>query len=455
MYSDLQYLSVPLPEDILKLKGYGDFERLYAVIDLKLQNPVLPFALQKRLELEKEICKNYVTSYPFNEQEALLEGQKSIDGFTKEELYTLADQDAIDYAYINGVRMYKDDFAINLIKTRKIYQDRAKDISILLDAQSNVALIHDAISKMKKNGHMHVKFTVQSTMEFCLEKQNEGKFVTAYLPLPRVYQQVENFTMHTPLDAHITLSKKDALQRTAIYQNHVHSGDTFSFTYTYETHNDYVDADKIAVSDAQPTFYTDACAPHILFTPYLKQLAKDIVKEETNPLKKVRKVYDFITQNIMYSFMRDYVSIPMITEYCATSMKGDCGVQALLFITLLRILKIPARWQSGLYMRKDHVGSHDWAQYYIAPYGWIFADLSFGGSAYRANDKERWDFYFSNLDPYRMPANSAYQQDFSIPTRFLRNDPYDNQQGEAEFCDKKLLRTEFKTTHKILQYEEI
>ena len=50
MYSDLKYLAVPLPEDVLKLKGYGDFERLIRVIDLKLEKD-LPLALRRRLEL--------------------------------------------------------------------------------------------------------------------------------------------------------------------------------------------------------------------------------------------------------------------------------------------------------------------------------------------------------------------------------------------------------------------
>ena len=51
MYSDLQYLSVPLPEDVSKLKYFGDFDRLNRVIDLKLQKDI-PLALRRRLELD-------------------------------------------------------------------------------------------------------------------------------------------------------------------------------------------------------------------------------------------------------------------------------------------------------------------------------------------------------------------------------------------------------------------
>ena len=48
--------------------------------------------------------------------------------------------------------------------------------------------------------------------------------------------------------------------------------------------------------------------------------------------------------------MREYYAIPNISEYCAVNQKGDCGVQALLFITLCRMANIPAEWESGLYV---------------------------------------------------------------------------------------------------------
>ena len=35
--------------------------------------------------------------------------------------------------------------------------------------------------------------------------------------------------------------------------------------------------------------------------------------------------------------MREYFTISNISEYAATNLKGDCGVQAILFITLCRI----------------------------------------------------------------------------------------------------------------------
>lgn len=78
----------------------------------------------------------------------------------------------------------------------------------------------------------------------------------------------------------------------------------------------------------------------------------------------------------------------------------------------------------------------------------MYADASFGGAAWRAGDLERWEFYFGNLDPYRIPTTSEYQSDFYFPKKYLRQDPYDNQMGEAEYEDQGLLEgTDFDTKH--------
>ena len=69
MYNDLEYLSVPLPEDIMKLKWYGDFARANHVIDMRLAKDI-PTALRKRLELEKEILARMPLEYIYTAEEA-------------------------------------------------------------------------------------------------------------------------------------------------------------------------------------------------------------------------------------------------------------------------------------------------------------------------------------------------------------------------------------------------
>ena len=204
---------------------------------------------------------------------------------------------------------------------------------------------------------------------------------------------------------------------------------------------------------------TDFCleeqSPHIMFTPYLRELRDELAGDETNPVILARRFYDFVTTKVMYSFVREYFTIECIPEYCAVNLKGDCGVQALLFITLCRMSGIPARWQSGLYATDYYTGCHDWAQFYVAPYGWVFADLSFGGNAWRAGEIERWNYYFGNLDVFRMPANSEIQKAFVPEKKWLRIDPIDNQRGEFEYEDHGLRFSQVEVSQKLISMEDI
>ena len=103
----------------------------------------------------------------------------------------------------------------------------------------------------------------------------------------------------------------------------------------------------------------------------------------------------------------------------------------------------PRPVQSGLAAEPDFIGGHDWVRFYAAPFGWIYADPSYGIGAVRAENEERRRFYFGNLDPYRMVANRAFQAPFTVEKKYWRTDPYDNQLGEIETAERGLMYEEF------------
>ena len=94
-YSDLQYLTVGLPEDIEKLKWYGDFERAEKVINMRLEKDI-PEALRKRLNLEKWILKRMPLEYVYTEEEALKLLQETLEGVTAEEWVHHPELDVFD-----------------------------------------------------------------------------------------------------------------------------------------------------------------------------------------------------------------------------------------------------------------------------------------------------------------------------------------------------------------------
>ena len=148
--------------------------------------------------------------------------------------------------------------------------------------------------------------------------------------------QVKNFKLIASMPQYKYLNDGSHPQRTVYFEENIDQVKDFYVEYEYDNEMKYVELKPEDVLESQPNFYLHEQAPHIVFTPYLKSLAKEIVKDETNNLIKAKLIYEYITTHITYSFVRNYYTIPNIPEYAALGGKGDCGVQALLFITLCR-----------------------------------------------------------------------------------------------------------------------
>lgn len=176
--------------------------------------------------------------------------------------------------------------------------------------------------------------------------------------------------------------------------------------------------------------YTVERPPHILFSPTVHQLVDDIVGDEPNPLRRAQLIFGWCNDNLRYCAEHEYSTIRNISEHALTTRRGDCGVQALAFITLCRAAGVPARWQSGFSTRPGNWDMHDWAQFYVEPWGWLPADPSFGLLA-SDDPRVRW-FYCGNLDPYRMIVNLDYGRDFVPLKTSFRSEPTDFQRGEVE-----------------------
>ena len=454
MYSDLQYLSVALPEDIAKLKGCGYFEQARRVIDMRLKKD-LPLSLRKRLELEKDVLAKIPPSYPFSYDDAARELTAAFTDFRPEELQRLWEEDAADWIFKEGKPFFKDDIVANLVKTRPELAARVKNPDLLKDKEGNFSLLDGVIAKMREKGELAYRIRIRSALRVKPEFEKIGETIRVHLPLPVEYAQVKDFTLLSTGPAPKHIGAPDYPQRTIYFEEKYERDMEFFVEYEYVNHMRYVDPKPEEALSAQPTFYTEELEPHIVFSPYMMDLTAEVIGDEENPLLRARKIYDFVTSKVMYSFVRPYFAITDIPGYCVTGFKGDCGIQALTFITMCRCAGIPARWQSGLYANPLSIGNHDWAQYYIAPYGWLFADCSFGGAAWRAGATERWNFYASNLEPFRMPACSDFQHEFYPPKAYLRDDPYDNQTGEAEYASGGLYLPQYETTLKVVEIEEI
>lgn len=447
----MEYLAVPLPEDIQRLKYFGDEKLLCEAIDKRIASGV-PKPLEKRLEMEKIIMKSWVEEFIHDEEEALKICMDQIRDFTREELHELRITNAVEWAYIGGKVMYKESFINNLFATRAPYLARCKNPQKAIDQAEDKRQLNETVAYIKQHGGMKARIHLRQTARIDAPEDRKGQKAVVQLPLPIEYAQVKNVHVLHTSHQDALIAPADFPARTVRFE--AETDKPFQVEYTYETHIRYQELCPDKVSAQQPCFDTEEMLPHIQFTPFVRMMAKEIVGDETNPLLKARKIYDFITTKNIYSFMRSYITLPAaIPEYFMAGQKGDCGVQALTFITLCRCVGVPARWQSGWWAAPWDEGMHDWAQFYVAPYGWLFCDPSFGGSAWREGNLERWHFYFGNLDPYRLPAASQFMHPFYVPMKHMRHDPYDNQGVEAEWADEPVNRDWISNTREVVDVE--
>ena len=452
-----RFLSVGLPEDIARRKAWGDLEGAIRLIDRELRRQDLPEALRNCMTVEREIMCRIPEDYPLTLADALAEIRQHIPDFTEKEFDERVDAGKIGWVYLNGEMHFFNRFFSSMCKAEPAFAQRA---GVMMHGVESVTREEgegrlDRVARlMRQNGSMTNRIRIRASVRVKDECFLPGMFVRAHLPIPAACEQQSDIRIEKIFPETGRVAPEDAAQRTVCWEETMTENHPFVVEYSYLHTATYHDLSDVRADSVQPTFDTEEIAPHVVFTPFIHSLVDKLTKGTDNPLEKARRFYDFITLQMRYNFMPSYFILEDIAQSCARSYTGDCGVFALLFLTLCRCAGIPAQWQSGLTAEPDFIGGHDWVRFYIAPYGWLFFFFSYGTAAVRAQNEERRRFYFGNLDAYRMVANREFQAPFTVPKQYWRMDPYDNQLGEIE-TDKRGLRSyEFERSKEILLCEE-
>ncbi|MBR3873440.1 MAG: transglutaminase domain-containing protein [Clostridia bacterium] len=442
-----QYLNIGLPQDIARHKACGHLDEALRLIDLRLADEKTPMPIRSCMIAQQEMIRRQAENFPFNREQAMAELRAEVPDFTEAELDALLDANRINWCYLNGEMHFFNRFVSTLLKTDADFARRAGKNEKPVEDHN---LIDDTIVIMKEKGSLAKRIRVRATLRVKDEHFVPGMFMRAHLPIPAACDQQSDIVIEKCFPENAQIAPEDAPQRTICWEENMQENHEFWVEYSYTHRSVWHDPAKITPSAEQPSFDTEEQQPHIVFTPYIRALVRELTEGVTDPLEKARRFYDFITKRMNYTFMPEYFTLESIAENCARNGIGDCGVFALLFITLCRCAGIPAQWQSGLCAEPDDCGAHDWARFYIAPYGWLWADPSFGVSANRNGKEERRQFYFTSQDPYRMVANRAFQKNFTVEKQHWRADPYDNQTGEMETTDRGLRYDEYDRTKETL-----
>ncbi len=272
-----------------------------------------------------------------------------------------------------------------------------------------------------------------------------GSRIQVWLPFPQEYRQQKEIKQleATPKVSDLVVAENGVPHRTVCF---THTIDDPSKELTYKLALEYTSSAYYPILKdelAKPTpadfdrQYLDQRPPHIVFSPQLKETVARIVGDETNPLAKVRKIFHWVDANIKYHAEEEYGVIPSFSGACLTRGRGDCGVQAILFVTMCRAAGVPARWQSGWETKRDRFNMHDWAEFYVEPWGWLPADPSYGVQK-KSDDPKVRDFYIGHQDSYRLIVNLDYGRALTPPKSSLRSEPADFQRGEVEIDGRNL-----------------
>ncbi|MDK2900991.1 MAG: hypothetical protein PWQ45_1579, partial [Thermosipho sp. (in: thermotogales)] len=361
----------------------------------------------------------------------------------KQEFEKLLEDGYIDFRFINGEKRFQERFHYNVGFTLKEYKERQKKDKSRRNLRklTNDTIVRLLKTKQEKTYSVSAKISIK-------RKNPKNEDVCVWLPVP--FEKFQQTSVKITNASHdYILSSPTTLQKTV----HMKGKDTETFwvEFSYNISEWIGENSKYKYKPTKADLSEKP--PHVLFTPYLKEVLQKILKavKPNNDYEIAKSIYDYLTKNVYYSYVLPYALYDNIPEYVTTVFRGDCGFYAVTFITLCRLAGIPAKWQSGWFATPSGASPHDWALVYLKDFGWVPADLSFGGS--RRDNEEMRMFYFGNLDGFRMFANLDFQADFSPKKKYFRNDPYDNQVGEMESKDGYIIDTESEI--EILSFKEV
>lgn len=284
-----------------------------------------------------------------------------------------------------------------------------------------------------------IRITYRFTIDVPTHDFLRGDTLTVYMPVPFESARQSRVRILSASPADYVLSTLDRSVHNTICFRQPVTADTTHFEYVceYDVAAQYYDPEYIRKNirpyDKNSELYkkyTAMEAPHIvqLDSAYLKS----IVGDTTDPYEMSNKVIDYIAASIPWAGAREYSTIPCMPEYVINGGHGDCGQVTMLYLSIMRSLGIPTRWESGWWMLPGAVNFHDWGEVYYEGVGWVPVDISYGRYPEQFGPDNMRDYYHNGMDHWRLSANQGICGDFFPPKRFIRSETVDNQAGEVE-----------------------
>lgn len=420
----------------------GQFRAAEAAIDEALNAPGLDGATRESLLFQCERMRRILLDFPLDAAAVKARLRRQIPDLTDAEFARWDAQGLFERQVIDGQVRYFNRSPSNLFRLSAEARARRAEQTPFRDGpMERPNDYHRAVVRAAQTGETasvlprRVRVTQSLTVD--ADAVPPGETVRAWIPYPRSLPgQQEALELLATTPAAHELAPESALQRTVYLERRAEAGRPVEFSISYELtiygRHHAIDADAVERAAITPELapFVSERAPHVVFNEAMRLFSRQIVGDETRPLRIAQKLFAAIDE-IPWAGAREYSTITNISDYALHAGHADCGQQTLLLITLLRLNGIPARWQSGMvFSEGDYWNLHDWGQLYLEPYGWIPMDVTVGRFE-EAPDIE-W-FYLGGLDGYRIAFNDGWGQAFEPAKTHFRSETVDSQRGEVEW----------------------
>ncbi len=429
---------------IEKFLASGEFKRMAFVADSLKSSGVLQEADLRKLDSLVDLSHRIRADFRRSEDEIKKQLAKYFPELDSARMAEWEATQKLENRLIDGEKRYFKNSVANLFRLDADARAQKEKIDgIQVDSLDIFRLKNTAeiIAATNTSGEVTkpVKMNLSYMIDVDVNAVPEGKTIRCWMPFPReAHARQSKVRLISSEPSNAQIAPNSNLQRSVyLEQKAVKDQPTiFRIELEIETAAQYFD---LKPEDVKPyrtesslfREFTSERPPHIVFSPQTKNLSNRIVAGETNPLTKVQKIYNWINDTIPWASALEYSIMPNIPEYVLKYGHGDCGMQTLLFMTLVRAQGIPAKWQSGWMLHPGEVNLHDWCEVYFEGVGWLPVDQSFGLQA--SSDEKVRAFYRSGIDAYRLIVNDDFSSELTPKKKFPRSEPVDFQRGELEW----------------------
>lgn len=285
-------------------------------------------------------------------------------------------------------------------------------------------------------------FDARNAFTFALPEGGKEVQIWCVLPQDEPLQEVASLDVACPLAHEVTT---DSQGNKVLYAHGpVPADGKFSLVTEFRVRRweqmPRVDATRSRPYTAEETakFAADLQANrNVALTPEIRQTARTIVGDETNPVAKAHRIYDWVLQNVDY-WVKDpehkKASPVGSAEYCMSTRTGNCTDFHSLWTALARSEGIATRMIYGSLFKTELDGGdrdasyHCWVEFWAPNLGWIPLDVAvadiYAGDfpttdanaekvrlttpdGYRGAEPANVAFYFGGLDNRRVTFSSG------------------------------------------------